>query len=46
MQLSTTVRIVGDKILSELCIRLKNGHVSTEREAVVWEKRNEAAKDA
>jgi hypothetical protein len=40
------VRDLNDKLACELCIRLKNGHVSTEREATEWEKRNEAAKEA
>jgi len=38
------IRLVGDKLLQERCIRLKNGHLSTEREAVDWDKRNEIKK--
>jgi len=39
------IRYVGEKILQERCIRLKNGHLSTEREAIDWDKRNEIKKD-
>jgi len=31
--------------LQERCVRLKNGYLSTEREAVDWERRNEKKKD-
>jgi hypothetical protein len=39
------VRFVNGAILSERCIRLRNGHLSTEREAIDWERRNERRKD-
>jgi hypothetical protein len=39
------VRFVNGAVSSERCIRLRNGHLSTEREAVDWERRNERAKD-
>jgi hypothetical protein len=39
------VRFIGDKLTSERCLRLKNGHLSTEREAVDWERRNQLFKD-
>jgi len=38
------IRFLDDKILQERCIRLKNGHLSTEREAIEWDKRNEVKK--
>jgi len=38
------IRFVDDKLLPERCIRLKNGFLSTEREALDWEKRNEVKK--
>jgi len=38
------IRFVEDKLLPERCIRLKNGFLSTEREALDWEKRNETKK--
>lgn len=34
------------KLVPERCIRLKNGFLSTEREAIEWDKRNEAIKEA
>lgn len=34
-----------DKLSEERCIRLKNGFLSTDREAEDWDKRNELAKD-
>eukprot|EP00808_Paulinella_micropora_P030626 g21990.t1 len=39
------VRLHEGKILEERCIRLKNGHLSTEREAIEWDKRNTLARD-
>lgn len=39
------VRFVDDVITPERCVRLKNGFLSTEREAADWERRNEAARD-
>jgi len=38
------IRFLEDKLTTERCIRLKNGFLSTEREAVDWEKRNENKK--
>jgi hypothetical protein len=35
---------IGPGLTEERCIRLKNGFLSTEREAADWEKRNELAK--
>lgn len=40
------VRFVNGAFLEERCIRLKNGFLSTEREAADWERRNEAKKEA
>jgi hypothetical protein len=34
------------KLTPERCVRLKNGFLSTEREAIDWERRNEKAKEA
>ena len=34
-----------NQLTSERCVRLKNGHLSTEREAIEWEKRNNLIKD-
>jgi hypothetical protein len=39
------VRIVEGRLLNERCVRLKNGFLSTEREAVDWEKRNDLARE-
>jgi hypothetical protein len=39
------VRFLKGKLTSEQCIRLRNGHLSTEREAVDWEKRNGLLRD-
>lgn len=36
---------LGEGLTSERCVRLKNGHLSTEREAAEWDKRNVAAKE-
>jgi hypothetical protein len=40
------VRFLSGKLTQERCIRLKNGHLSTEREAIEWDKRNTKAKEA
>jgi len=40
------VRFLDGKLTTERCVRLKNGFLSTEREAVEWEKRNETIKQA
>lgn len=40
------LRFVDGKLLHERCIRLKNGHLSTEREAIDWDRRNTKAKEA
>lgn len=39
------IRFLEGKLTQERCIRLKNGHLSTEREAIEWDKRNTAAKE-
>lgn len=39
------VTSLGDKLTSERCCRLKNGFLSTDREAEEWEKRNQLAKE-
>lgn len=39
------IRFVEGKLCKERCIRLKNGFLSTEREAVAWQKRNDTARD-
>jgi len=39
------IRIIEDALWEERCIRLKNGFLSTEREAVDWEKRNDNVKE-
>jgi len=39
------IRFHQGKILEERCVRLKNGYLSTEREAVEWDKRNNVTKD-
>lgn len=36
---------LGEGLQPERCVRLKNGHLSTEREAADWDRRNEAAKE-
>jgi preprotein translocase subunit SecA len=36
---------LGDEPITERCIRLQNGFLSTEREAADWEKRNTLAKE-
>eukprot|EP00457_Paulinella_chromatophora_P009185 gb/GEZN01009241.1/.p1 GENE.gb/GEZN01009241.1/~~gb/GEZN01009241.1/.p1 ORF type:complete len:302 (+),score=55.17 gb/GEZN01009241.1/:36-941(+) len=38
------IRFHDGKCLEERCIRLKNGHLSTEREAIDWDKRNTTAR--
>jgi len=40
------IRLIDSKLTIERCVRLKNGFLSTEREAVEWEKRNESKKAA
>ncbi len=35
------IRFVNGVLLPERCVRLRNGHLSTEREAIEWERRNE-----
>lgn len=39
------VPILGEGLQPERCVRLKNGHLSTEREAAEWDMRNNAAKE-
>lgn len=39
------IRIIEESLWEERCIRLKNGFLSTEREAVEWEKRNDNVKE-
>jgi len=40
------IRFIEGEILQERCIRLKNGYLSTEREAIDWDKRNIKKRDA
>jgi len=40
------IRFVEGELKSERCIRLRNGHLSTEREAIDWEKRNDRKRHA
>jgi hypothetical protein len=39
------IRFLNGQLTQERCIRLKNGHLSTEREAIEWDKRNTMAKE-
>lgn len=39
------VRFLEDGLSHERCVRLKNGFLSTEREAADWDRRNETARD-
>jgi len=39
------IRLIEGEILQERCVRLKNGYLSTEREAIDWDKRNIIKKD-
>jgi hypothetical protein len=38
------IRYLNNQLTSERCIRLKNGFLSTEREAVEWDRKNELLK--
>jgi hypothetical protein len=40
------IRFIEGEVLQERCVRLKNGYLSTEREAIDWEKRNIKKRDA
>jgi len=40
------IRYIEGEILQERCVRLKNGYLSTEREAIDWDKRNIIKRDA
>lgn len=39
------IRAIDNRIKEERCIRLKNGFLSTEREAAEWERKNELFKE-
>jgi len=39
------IRFIEGEILQERCVRLKNGYLSTEREAIDWDKRNIKKRD-
>jgi len=40
------IRLLEGQVLQERCVRLKNGYLSTEREAIDWDKRNITKRDA
>lgn len=39
------VRLVQDAMRGERCVRLRNGHLSTDREAIDWDRRNMRSRD-